>query len=94
MNTGRTPNINPNERKVLRALYAIYSEYDGFCFLKFRSLSRRTKLNRAEVRRSARSLKRKGLAEFGRGLWTEDGEVAGSGYACTKLGATVLAIRT
>ena len=39
----------------------------------------------------ARSLSRKGLAEYGRGLWNDDGEVAGSGYCCTKQGAAFLA---
>lgn len=83
-------NLNADERKVLRALHGAFSDYEEFCFLAFRPLCRRTKLNRNRVRRSCRSLTRKGLAQFGRGLWNMDGEVAGSGYACTKAGAEAL----
>ena len=83
-------NLNADERKVLRALQGAFNDYEDFCFLAFRPLCRRTKLNRNQVRRCCRSLKRKGLAEYGRGLWTEDGEVAGSGYACTRAGAELL----
>lgn len=84
-------NITPDERKVLRVLERIRGDYEAFCFLSFRPICRRTKLTHNQVRRCCRSLKRKGLAEYGRGLWTEDGEVAGSGYACTKAGAEALA---
>ncbi len=78
------------ERKVLRALHSAWNEYEDFCFLSFKPLCRRTRLSRAEVRRGCRSLKRKGFAQYGRGLWNYDGEVAGSGYACTKAGREVL----
>lgn len=43
-------------------------------------------VTRAEVRRSCRSLARKELAEYHRGLWTEDGEPAGAGYCITRTG--------
>lgn len=79
-------NLNDNERKVLRALARGYNEYEDFIYSGFQSLARRTRLARKEVRRAARSLKRKGLAQFQSGLWTEDGELAGSGYACTSAG--------
>ena len=42
--------------------------------------------DRARIRRACRSLARKGLAEYMRGLWTEDGEMAGAGYGITKAG--------
>jgi len=80
-------NLNPNEAKVLVELVDAYSSYDGFCFRGFDGISRETGLDRKIVRRACRSLARKGLAEYGRGLWTEDGEPAGSGYAATKAGA-------
>lgn len=84
-------NISGDERKVLRALHGAWNEYEDFCFLSFRPICRRTKLNRQVVRRCCRALKRKGLAQFERALWTEDGELAGSGYGCTKQGAAFLA---
>ncbi len=79
--------INDNERKVLAALVDAYSTYEDFCFKGFAGIMSFTGLDRKTVRRAARSLARKGLAQYGRGLWTEDGEMAGSGYACTKAGA-------
>lgn len=35
---------------------------------------------------TCRSLRQRGLAEFHRGLWSEDGEPAGSGYCITEAG--------
>lgn len=43
-----------------------------------------------KVRIYVRSLARKGLAEYVRGLFTEDGEVAGSGYSATYEGALLI----
>lgn len=79
-------NINPNEASVLTALVDSYSEFEDFCFMRFSRITEETRLERAVVRRACRSLTRKGLAQFGRGLWTEDGEPAGSGYAATSAG--------
>lgn len=76
--------LNANEEKVLAALAASYSE--DFGYIGFAGVSRRTRLSRREVRRACRSLTRKGLAQFARGLWTENGRTAGSGYAATKAG--------
>jgi hypothetical protein len=39
-----------------------------------------------EIRRVVRHLKRKGMAEFHCGLWTDEGEVAGAGYCISKAG--------
>ncbi len=84
-------NLNDNERKVLKALSDAYSAYEEFCYLNFAGISKRCgDLDRKVVRRAARSLTRKGLAEYGRGLWTDDGELAGSGYCCTKAGSLAL----
>lgn len=79
--------LNLHERKVLEAMAESYNDYEDFIYSNFASLSSATGLDRKEVRRAARSLKRKGLAQFMSGLWTEDGEMAGSGYACTSAGA-------
>lgn len=78
--------MTDNERKVLKALN--YNE-DGTCFSGFAFLQDETGLDRKAVRRACRSLKRKGLAQFATGLWTEDGEPRGSGYAATKEGAAL-----
>lgn len=44
----------------------------------------------ADIRKACRSLTNKGLAHYMRGLMTEDGEVAGSGYQCTTEGQELL----
>lgn len=82
--------MSPKETKVLRALVEHGTDYCGFCFLNFASISDETGFDRKTVRRACRSLTRKGLAEFGKGLWTEDGEPAGSGYCATKSGHAAL----
>ena len=84
--------INDNEKKVLAVLAEAWGdeEYeDEFPCLGFARLIDDTKLDRKTVRRACRSLKRKGLAQFVRGLWTEDGEPAGAGYSATKEGADI-----
>lgn len=76
--------LNPHEVKVLAALVSVGSV--DFNYLPFKSIAERSHLRRAVVRRCCRSLKRKGLAAFARGLWTEDGLPAGSGYGATRAG--------
>jgi hypothetical protein len=78
-------NLNPNETKVLVELADLHG-YEECCYSGFDPLARETGLDRKVVRRACRSLARKGLAEYGRGLWSEDGEPAGSGYAATRAG--------
>jgi len=58
----------------------------GEMCIPFAPIVRGLKLDRASVRRSVRVLARKGLAEYYRGLWTEDGEPAGAGYCITPAG--------
>lgn len=74
--------LTPNERTVLCALAGVGLD---LC-LPFRPLMDETKLTRSEVRRACRSLSRKGLASFSKGLWTDDGEPAGSGYGLSFAG--------
>lgn len=78
--------LNPYERKVLRFLAARFSDDMGF--YGFAGITRGTRLNRNTVRLACRSLTRKGLARFARGLCDDDGDFRGSGYAATALGAT------
>lgn len=78
------PSISEREMKALNALAGIYGSEYGY--LAFKSIARRSGLDPSHVRRSVRALARKGLAEYGKGLWTDDGELAGSGYRCTDAG--------
>ena len=78
--------LNDNEQKVLGALNF---SADGVCFCGFAWLMDETGLDRKAVRRACRSLRRKGLAQFAIGLWNEDGEPRGSGYAATEVGAAL-----
>lgn len=77
--------MTDNDKKVLTFLAGGYS-YEGFGFYSFAPIVKATGLDRRIVRLSCRRLTRKGLAEFCSGLWTDDGDLAGSGYACTKAG--------
>ena len=81
--------LSPTEMRVLEALDG-KTRPDDF-FVGFQPLQDTTELSRHEVRRACRSLKRKGLASFMAGLWTEDGEPAGSGYAITEAGRAAVA---
>lgn len=79
-------NLNSNERKVLRFLVRgrdYYCDYD-FLYFSFRPIARSTKLKREDVRRACRSLARKGLTQYCRGLWSEDGVPGGAGYSATR----------
>jgi len=78
-------NLNENENKVLTALENLTLP-DGELCITFDYISDEADLDRKEVRKACRSLARKGLAGYYRGLMTEDGEVAGSGYSITYAG--------
>lgn len=80
----KKPALNANEDKVLRALIGFYDEEAPY--VHFAHLTKRTRLNRKAVRRACRSLKRKGLAEYERGLFTADGDPFGAGYAASDAG--------
>lgn len=84
----REMKLNANESKVLAFLADSYDS-DGTHY-SFRAISQHVSLNIKEIRRACRSLKKKGLATFASGLWTEDGEPAGSGYGATKAGTEAL----
>ncbi len=81
-----------NQLKVLRALDAYYDGHYGFGFVSFKPICRRTKLSRPVVRRICRHLARKGMAEYAKGMFNLDGEVAGAGYAITQAGHVALQI--
>ena len=80
-----TIKISEREKRALEVL-ADAGGPDGFGFLSFATVARRSGLDPKVIRRTVRALARKGLAEFGSGLCTEDGEFAGSGYCASQLG--------
>ena len=73
------------QRKCLEAL-AELSQPNGEMCIWFINIQRETGYDRRTVRRYVRALAKKGLAEYHRGLWTEDGEMAGAGYCITDRG--------
>lgn len=80
--------INENEKKVLEVLSEEFSD-EAKCFY-FRSIVSKTGLELKQVRRACRSLARKGLAEYVRGLFDDEGMAAGSGYCATEDGAALI----
>lgn len=75
-------------RKILGYLVSKHHSWEG----DYRCIYRRTientlGLNRVQGGRALGMLKRLGLIQLHRGLFTDDGEVAGSGYAPTTEGA-------
>lgn len=75
--------INDNEKKILEHLV---NNIDEDHATYFRFIAADTKIEIKVVRPACRSLARKGLTEFMRGLFDEDGLTAGSGYAATREG--------
>lgn len=76
---------NPLHIAVLDAL-AGHTQPNGDRCVPFQTLIDDTGLDRSTVRRSCRYLTRIGLAEYHRGLWTEDGELGGAGYCISEKG--------
>lgn len=72
--------LTTQEQAVLGALKDARSDEWGFNYLSFAAIEADTALDRKTVRRACRYLARRGMAEYERGLWTESGEMAGSGY--------------
>ena len=60
-----------------------------FSIIGFKVVSERTGLDPKKVRRAVRGLARKGLLEFYRMSWTDDGVPNGAGYGLTELGGAV-----
>jgi len=78
--------MTENDNACLVALHRMTSEYGENQYFPFRPIERITGLSRKVVRVSIRRLARSGLAEYSRALTTEDGMVAGAGYAITRAG--------
>ena len=78
--------MSPNQKAVLIALATSYAEDNCFCVMSFRTIAKRSGLDPKLIRRTVRALARKGFASYERGCWTDDGEMAGSGYQCSQDG--------
>jgi hypothetical protein len=76
-----------HQQQVLTALADGGEEMGYFAFA---ALCSKTGLPRKLVRRSCRALAKKGWSQYGRGLWCEDGNPGGSGYAITQAGRAIL----
>jgi hypothetical protein len=85
--TTDAPRLSDRERVLFLAM-AAHTHDLGWGF-GFKSLAAISGLPAATIRRTVRALARKGLAEFERSLWTEDGVPAGAGYALTQMGRTI-----
>ena len=83
--------LSDNETHVLSILGSGSYDFGYFCFaaVEQRLADKGIKLDRKAIRRACRSLARKGLAEYGKGLWSDDGEPAGSGYCAKRAGQGV-----
>jgi RIO-like serine/threonine protein kinase len=84
---GKLTASQEREQKILLALSEGSEDYGHY---PFDFLTKRTGIERRQVRVDVRRLARKGLTVFGRGLWNDDGELAGSGYAITQAGRAAL----
>ena len=78
-----------SERK-LAILKALNEGGEDFGYFSFKGIAGRSGVPLTHIRRHVRALARAGLAEYGRGLWSDDGMPAGSGYAITKAGRAAL----
>ena len=81
------------ERAVLAVLIDVAERTPETNFVGFQKVARETGIGRELVRAILRQLRDKGLAVYYAGLWSEDGEPRGAGYAATaaamKRGATI-----
>lgn len=79
--------LTEKHKKAILAFVGIDSDFE---YLSFHSIEVRGKLELKDVRRTVRHLARKGLMGYGQGLWTIDGDPAGSGYCLTTEGKKAL----
>jgi hypothetical protein len=73
-----------------QALQAWKDSDPEWSVISFDMVSERTGLDRKKVRRAVRGLARKGLTEFCRTSWDDEGKPHGAGYELTKKGRQVL----
>lgn len=79
--------LSKTEAAVFRAWEGCSEDYG---YLSFASVSRRSSVEPYKIRRAVRAIARKGLLQFGKGLWDDEGSPRGSGYGLTKTGRAYL----
>jgi len=82
--------LSENELKVLKSLDEVTDTWGEVCVSFSYIAGDGNRLSTKEVRIACRSLRKRGFADFYRGLMNEDGEVAGSGYCITREGQLFL----
>ena len=81
----------PHHRQILEALEGAGTLDGHKLYLSFKGIAYRCEIkNFREIRRIVRHLARRGLAEYGKGLWDDEGMPKGSGYAITEAGEKAL----
>jgi hypothetical protein len=76
--------LSQTELHVMLFLLGKYDTYtNSHLYFPFAPIMEATGYDRAVVRRACRSLRRKGYAEYLRGLWSYDDGPAGAGYGAT-----------
>jgi len=78
--------LAPHQRRVLAALVDDHWDDEFTYYRPFSTIASWSGLTRPQVSRACKALRRLGFTQYARGLFTEDGEVAGSGYRITRLG--------
>ncbi|MBZ9807645.1 hypothetical protein [Mesorhizobium sp. ESP-6-2] len=79
-----------HHRRVLSALNENSQPYGEYC-AHFKTISHEAGMpDIREVRRITRHLARRGLAEYHRALFTDDGDLAGAGYCITPAGRNLI----
>jgi hypothetical protein len=76
--------LTDHERRVLDFLADEHGDYGFYSFAEI--MAGAGIADRGAVRTACRSLTDKGLATWAAGLWSDDGEPAGSGYGATLAG--------
>jgi hypothetical protein len=90
MEASSSVKVNENEHKCLVVLAEDFYDDTEWKAWYMRGIVMETKLELSQVRRAVRSLGRKGLAAYERGLFDDDGMVAGSGYRATTVGKDLI----
>lgn len=81
--------MKDNHKAVLAALALKTDPLEQYAY--FRTIGEAAEIaDLKEVRRIVRHLARRGYAHYRKGLWTEDGDVAGAGYCITMEGLQAL----
>jgi hypothetical protein len=75
--------LSKTETAVFRAWEGVDAD---FGYLSFKAVSEDSGVEIHRIRRAVRSIARKGLLQFSKGLWTDEGQLYGSGYGLTEAG--------